>query len=62
VIDIAAIDLFNFNFESAKGKAYQSFIQLFGSGSSSTTETMPTGVVFGCDNCYAYAGVSFTFK
>ena len=62
LIDSTAIDLFNFNFESDKGKAYKPFIQLCGSGSSSTTETMPTGIVFGCDNCYAYAGVSFTFK
>jgi hypothetical protein len=57
-----AIDLFNFNYDDKKGKAVEPFMQLFGTGAPTTSEEVPTGIVFGCDNCYAYAGVSFVFK
>ena len=61
---LSAIDLFNFNYNTAKGKATAAFIPLFGTGAAATssTDTIPSGVVFGCQNCYAYAGVSFTFR
>ena len=61
---IAAIDLFNFNYDSAKSKAVSSFMPLFGSGSpaAESTDTVGTGVVVGCQNCYAYAGVTFKFR
>ncbi len=49
---LTAIDLFNFNYDSSKGKATKSFLPLLSS----------SGVVFGCQNCYAYAGVTFKFR
>ncbi len=61
---LSAINLFNFNYNCAKGKATAAFIPLFGTGAEakSSTHTIPSGLVFGSQNCYAYAGVSFTFR
>lgn len=58
------MDLFNFNYDSTKSKAASSFLPLFGSGSPSkaSTDTVGEGVVVGCQNCYAYASVTFKFR
>jgi len=48
------VDLFNMNYDKVTGKAKEPFQSIFQSTDNS--------VVFGCDNCFAYAGVSFKFR
>jgi len=47
-------DLFNINYDTTTGTAKQPFQSIF--------ESAEKDVVFGCQNCFAYAGVSFKFR
>jgi hypothetical protein len=51
---VSVIDLFNLNYDTTTGKAKEPFQSFF--------ENSDKSVVFGCENCFAYAGVSFNFK
>ncbi len=51
---VSVINLFNMNYDTTTGKATEPFQSIF--------ESDDKGVVFGCQNCFAYAGVSFKFR
>ena len=51
---VSVIDLFNLNYDTTTGKAKEPFQSIFQNSDKS--------VVFGCENCFAYAGVSFKFR
>jgi hypothetical protein len=54
LIHLSAIDLFKFNYDSTSGKASQQLLKFY--------ESSDKNAIFGCESCYAYAGVSFKFR
>jgi hypothetical protein len=56
----AAIDLFNYNYDTTSNKATENYIPLFGEGA--TSGGLPTGFAVGCLDCYAYAGITLIFR
>ena len=55
-----AIEAFNYNYDKANNKATENYIPLFGEGA--TSGGLPTGFAVGCVDCYAYAGITLTFR